>query len=391
MLCLFLTAGTAVLQAQESGDGAREMLAAASKLEAEGKTGEAAALCRQWLEKNQESDQLFSVLVQALKLETGIEAALSLLETYTPMVRDLQDKHTLLYNRALILEILGRVEEAEDLYAKLPAYGQVLYKRALLLYEQGDLQEAEKHLLAVEAEVEDKEIRARALSLRARLSLKQGRKEEAEQTYERLRSEFSEVACAPVFLLAYFEYLLKENRRPEARDLLETMKRKYPGSPEYRLALRSWEGESTAARESAGIRYAPAPWRLLAPLQDGGWSAGDAALSSPAEPPAGAEPPAEAPTGAEAAVDEPEEAAPPEPAPKVWVQAGSFSVAENAHYLQRDLTAKGFATRIAEVSLAGKTYYRVLIGPAGSPEAAQQQLLRLKDAGFEGVLFWEED
>ena len=85
------------------------------------------------------------------------------------------------------------------------------------------------------------------------------------------------------------------------------------------------------------------------------------------------------------------EAAPPEPAPKVWVQAGSFSVAENAHYLQRDLAAKDFAARVAEVSLAGKIYYRVLIGPADSPEEAQQLLLRLKDAGFEGVLYWEED
>jgi tetratricopeptide (TPR) repeat protein len=386
LFCLFMTAGAAVLQAQESGDGAREVLAAASKLEAEGKTVEAAALCLKWLKQNPESDQLFSVLVEALKLETDIEAALSLLETFTPAVRNLQDRHTLLYNRALILEMLGRLEEADALYAELPAYGQVLYKRALLLYERGDLQEAEKHLLAVEAEVEDKEILARALSLRARLYLKQGRKEEAEQTYQRLQSEFSEAACAPVFLLFYFEYLLKEERRPEARDLLETLKRKYPGSPEYHLALMSWEGESPGDRE-AGILYAPAPWRLLAPLQDGVWGAGDAAESEPAEPQAEAE------TRVESAPEAPAEAVttPPEPFPEVWVQAGSFSVAENAHYLKRDLTAKGFEVRIAEVSVAGKTYYRVLIGPAGSPEDAQQQLLRLKDAGFEGVLFWEED
>jgi cell division protein FtsN len=403
--CLALLVWPPGLPAEEVAG--QELLASAARLEAEGKDAEAAALYRRWLEDNPASERLFGVLVQALKLETAAGAALELLETYTPAVRNPQDRHTLLYNRALILEMLGRLEEAQELYAELPAYGQVLYKRALLLFEQGDLEAAETHLLAVVAEVEDKEIRARALNLRARLELAAGRRADAERTFEELLRDFADVSVAPVFMLAYFEYLLAADRRPEAQELLEELKQRFPASPEYRLALSAWRAEDP---EGAEIQYAPAPWRLLAPLQSGAGSAAappaaDApAAATPAAPEAAAVPGPAAPGPAApgptagvgpAAEPPPEQAGTSAPAgqppPRVLVQAGSFSVAENAHYLQRDLAAKGFAASIAEVALAGKIYYRVLIGPEGSAEAAQQTLLRLKDAGFEGVLLWSED
>ena len=40
--------------------------------------------------------------------------------------------------------------------------------------------------------------------------------------------------------------------------------------------------------------------------------------------------------------------------------------------------------------IGGTLYYRVVIGPAQSAEKAQSVLMKLKDAGFEGVLLFPE-
>lgn len=400
--CLLLLGPVTGLAAEENQADAQDLIATAARLEAEGNTDEAAGIYRQWLKENPDSDRIFGVLVQALRLEKSAGSALNLLETYTPAVENPQDRHTLLYNRALLLEMLGRIEDALAVYGELPAYGQVLYKRALLFFEQGNLQEAEEQLRVIDADLDDKEIKARALNLQARLYLATGRQDQAERAFEMLCRDFMDVSGTPAFLLAYFDYLLAAERRPEAEALLESLREKFPASPEYRLALNGWQSgrPGTPEAEVSGegkVRYAPAPWRLLAPLQEGsGWTGAVAgtetgtetetetgtALAETERTPA---PPSVTPQGQQTG---PEAVQPP---PAVLVQVGSFGVAENAHYLQRDLAERGFTAHIAEVSLAGKVYYRVLIGPEGSPEEAQQLLLRLKDAGFEGVMLWSED
>ena len=417
--CLLLLCPVTGLAAEEDQADAQDLIATAARLEAEGNTDEAAGIYRQWLERNPDSARLFNVLVQALRLEKNAGSALNLLETYTPAVENPQDRNTLLYNRALLLEMLGRIEDALVVYGELPAYGQVLYKRALLFFELGNLQEAEEQLRVIDADLADKEIRARALNLQARLYLATDREDRAERTFETLRRDFMDVSGAPVFLLSYFDYLLAADRRPEAEALLESLRERFPASPEYRLALSGWQSgrPGTPGAEVSGegeVRYTPAPWRLLAPLEAGsGWT-GTGGAERPAAVSETA-PPTVTPRGQQAAPETapaPASARPPEvpgtpeatettelsespeaeqPPPAVLIQVGSFGVAENAHYLKQDLAAQGFTAHIAEVSLAGKVYYRVLIGPERSPEEAQQLLLRLKDAGFEGVMLWSED
>ena len=68
------------------------------------------------------------------------------------------------------------------------------------------------------------------------------------------------------------------------------------------------------------------------------------------------------------------------------VQVGSFRDPENARYLVRDLASRAIEARVVEAKVGENRYYRVLVGPELSPEQAQAGLLRLKDAGFEGVL-----
>jgi cell division protein FtsN len=74
------------------------------------------------------------------------------------------------------------------------------------------------------------------------------------------------------------------------------------------------------------------------------------------------------------------------PAPEAVVQVGSFRDEENAGYLVRDLKTKGFAAQVTEAVIHGARYYRVVIGSVHNAEQAQALLVRLKEAGFEGVL-----
>jgi cell division protein FtsN len=72
------------------------------------------------------------------------------------------------------------------------------------------------------------------------------------------------------------------------------------------------------------------------------------------------------------------------------VQTGSFRDQENAEYMVRDLETSGFEAGIAEKQIGGTLYYRVVIGPLMTVDQAQAVLMKLKDAGYEGVLLFPE-
>ena len=85
----------------------------------------------------------------------------------------------------------------------------------------------------------------------------------------------------------------------------------------------------------------------------------------------------------------PEASPAPAVATSVLVQVGSFRDPDNARYLVRDLASRGFEARVVEAKLGEARYYRVVVGRGQSPDGAQATILRLKDAGFEGVLLLE--
>jgi rare lipoprotein A len=65
----------------------------------------------------------------------------------------------------------------------------------------------------------------------------------------------------------------------------------------------------------------------------------------------------------------------------LFVQAGAFSVRDNAERLQVELGRYG-DTRIDRVEVGGRTLYRVRLGPLDSLEAAQRTLSALTDDGY---------
>ena len=92
-------------------------------------------------------------------------------------------------------------------------------------------------------------------------------------------------------------------------------------------------------------------------------------------------------TGVETAKAEPAPAAKPA-APAVssldkpYLQIGIFSVKGNAQKAANQMEASGMPSVIKEASLKGKTYWRVLVGPAQSSAARTSLLSQIKAKGF---------
>jgi len=122
----------------------------------------------------------------------------------------------------------------------------------------------------------------------------------------------------------------------------------------------------TAERQSLP---AAAPATVAPPASQANRQAAPAAAAKPATP---------APS--------PATAAPAKPAGKWWVQLGSFSSADNAQRLARELRAKGFSIEVSAVKSAGRELHRVRAGPEADRNAATGLRTRLAAAGQQGTL-----
>lgn len=65
---------------------------------------------------------------------------------------------------------------------------------------------------------------------------------------------------------------------------------------------------------------------------------------------------------------------------QIYVQAGSFTVVENATKLQQKLSSLGH-TSVSNAIVNGKQFYRVRVGPITDVEHADAMILRVKQAG----------
>lgn len=68
----------------------------------------------------------------------------------------------------------------------------------------------------------------------------------------------------------------------------------------------------------------------------------------------------------------------------IYVQAGAFSVADNAHRLRSQLANIGHAT-VSEAVVGGRRFYRVRIGPLSTVDAADAALDKVIQAGHQGA------
>jgi cell division septation protein DedD len=373
------------------------LLEEARKLASEGKLRDAAEAYTRWLAENPGHSDFGIILIEAAESQLSIERSLELLRIYTPRVQNVRQKEVCRASQIDLLEMLGRSEQALGLLHSFPPTSRWLYRQAQLLYQQGLNDAAEKSLeLALKALLSDvnaeidreggvseeaahmmarTELEARIRLLQARIFVLEGEHKQADNLFKLLVQKYQATELAPGILFAYYEYLLSRGHTKAAEQQLERLSTEFPNSPELALARRHGEQKK--------IDYASTPARLLPRVFP---------------EPTGESRQAGEPEAAEATHPEAEPSRPavplqpqPEPEPQtVFVQTGSFRDRENAQYMVRDLKTDGFAAEIVEKQIGTTLYYRVVIGPLKSIEAAQSVLMKLKDAGFEGVLLFPE-
>lgn len=66
---------------------------------------------------------------------------------------------------------------------------------------------------------------------------------------------------------------------------------------------------------------------------------------------------------------------------RLYVQAGAFTVLENASHLKQSLEKFG-SVSISNIAINGKMYYRVRVGPIASIDMADKTLLGIRKAGY---------
>lgn len=343
LLCLLVPVVLSAQQAPQSAAGAD--LRKAEQLAAEGRSAEAVAFFRSWLEANPGSAEFGNVLLRAAAAAPQTAAALALLAEYGPRVADPAQRAECLQRRLELLALLGRTEEALALAQAQPSTSAGWLVQAAFLYELGELREAEQ-LLAGPAQAADIEPQAAARRqyLLALIYAETGRFAQAEAAFRTLQDRYADAAIGPAVLLALREFQLRRGNETAASEAERELRLRYPASPE--CALLSGSGSR--------VKLAPTPARLLSGLH----SASGSSFAAPD---------AEAPG-------------------TMYVQAGSFRDRANAADLARDLKAGGLEARVAEAVVREVRYYRVIVGPRQTPAQAQQTLLRLKEAGFEGIL-----
>ena len=161
------------------------------------------------------------------------------------------------------------------------------------------------------------------------------------------------------------------------------------GSRTFTIELGGSGGQSIVSAPPAAPPVAPATRAGGAPAVEPTLPAATPAVAAEADVPTEVErevpagPASSIASGTAAPVLPPQ---PPSSAPVSgggWVvQVGAFGSAEAASRLADELTAAGYAARVAPVTRAGKTLHRVRVGPAGGRPAAQQLAERLAARGL---------
>ena len=414
-----------------------------------GNPDKATELYQAWLEVNRGDPEYTAVLKKLIGIQDSAAEILDLLTVYSPGIEQAAERTAFTRMRISLLQMLGRIEEALQLSKTVPKTASAAYAGALLFYELGCLSEAEAelHLILRQPERVKAEVMARSNYLLARIQAARGRRQEAEALYLLLLKRYGDSEVLAAVLLGYIELLMEKEQAEEAAELLATLQERFPDSPEYYLA-RGLLGKSPEQTGEPRIAFIPSPDRLLPGLENrepqrlemgidqagsGGPGTGKPDTGKPGVGPADAErADSMQPGGREANAGQPGatqlDAAQPQPTTeeRVVVQTGSFRDRDNAFYMVKDLEYRGFEASILEVEIKEDTYFRVVVGwhriaegrsttgvaqdaaqrstteaalggtPSAtqgtglSPDAAQQLLIRLKEAGFKGVLLFLE-
>jgi cell division septation protein DedD len=157
-------------------------------------------------------------------------------------------------------------------------------------------------------------------------------------------------------------------------------------------ALRREEVPTAASEEGADPEITaealPAPGEISETRLDPIASAAAAIEAAPERPVAAAASPTPPPARPAAAPAAPVQTAAAAPAPrassldKPYLQIGIFSIEANANRAATAMRNAGMVPEVRQQTSQGKTFWRVLVGPAGSAAERSTLLAKIKEEGF---------
>lgn len=327
---------------------------------------------RAWLEANRQSPLFGEILIRSVSLAPALSELDHLAEEFLPHLRDPEKRGRFLHRTGRVFETANRFERASRLYADAvredPSLTDALLDHAAVLMELGRTEEAIPLLGRAIESATTREQQRTAAVLRTRAFLLEGETDRALRHARSLTGRVNDVRSLYLLYETAGAASNEELRKWSAGMLLE----EFSLSPESALAGLAGEDRAGGERSGVAIVHFPGPTRIL-----GGPGA-----------PVIRPPPVIRPREESADVPEPPARETADRPPLKGVQTGSFRDPENAEYMVRDIEAIGFSAEISAVETESGTFYRVIISvPEGTDAAgAQEIILRLKEAGFEGFL-----
>jgi tetratricopeptide (TPR) repeat protein len=277
---------------------------------------------------------------------------------------------------AVIEELCGKIESAQyyfhnaALISESPEQGECYFESARLLYEIGNIDMSVIELSTVFIISANIKIVSRAFVLKGHLAKSMGDYEEAREIYELVINNYrgypGEIeAVFSMILLIYYEYSDSDN----AEKYLQYLYSIAPDSPEYKIAY------NIVNKLDSNINISVTPERFFNYYKINEYT--DTELVENYSN-----------TTKEETMESHNFQDDSSDDGKIFVQTGSFVIKENAEYMVSDLSDAGFNAEILSTFINDTLYYKVVIGSFKNNEEANRELIRVKEAGFEGFLLF---
>jgi len=334
-LILFLIILAAVKIYPESS-----LLNDARAAEKTGKYEDAVQLYNKWLNKNTGSDDYYEILIHMLSIEKNPEMALKFQKGFENKINS-ENKSDFYERMARTEEMLGYIDEAEKSYRKAwlssgRVNSKALLSSAVLLFSMGKKDAAEKTAKKVSSESKDNSTIIKSLILLANIYESSGWNAKAEKLLLDVKKRYKNSELMPAVLASLFKLYKKEKNAAKSDQIFKELQISFPDSIYYAIVNP----------DNSNIELFPNPGLLF---------------NMPTE-------------RAEKEI-------------KTYsVQAGSFSVEENAIYLVKDLKSAGFKAYVNGTSINGRKYFRAIIGPINSFKEAQKVVDDLTQKGYSGFI-----
>jgi tetratricopeptide (TPR) repeat protein len=332
----------------------------------------------QWLRNNPGHPEFAQLLDRYVLREDDVLRLEASLSQLAPDVSAMLPKT--IHYLARLAELRGQLEQALSFYKSLmdaedPPALVVFLDAARLYYQIGERDEARSALVSLQDQLDAADpLLPDAALLEAIITLEEDESAGVVKL-ESVSADYRDTPAAARALLALYDHHRENPHR--AAIYSRALRLAAPHSPEAALI-----GGSATTTPSITVEYLLSPNRLFALL--------DRPASAEPHPDEHGEPTT---TRSPAAPGAPTPYTPAHSSGKLTTDStryhillGSFTVRENANYMQRDVTRAGFEVTIRTVTLRGTIYHRVLLADSYDSPGAQSALIRLKDAGFEGTL-----